>query len=105
MAPGCTPEDARVQAAKIPPTIPVILDMFQEVLNPGEQLPQTTCDVAHFLSTRGPPVASAFRRLDPKKLEAAQKEFAALEAAGIVIRSTSPWASPLNMVPKTDGSW
>jgi len=89
----------------MPTTIPAILDLFQVVLNPGMELPQTTCDVAHFLSTRGPPVASAFRRLDPEKLEAAEKEFAALEAAGVVRRSTSPWASPLHMVRKADGSW
>ena len=89
----------------MPTSIPAILDLFQEVLNPGTELPQTTCQVAHFLSTRGPPVASAFRRLDPEKLEAAQKEFTALEAAGVVRRSTSPWASPLHMVRKADGSW
>jgi hypothetical protein len=105
MAPGCTPGAVRVHPISTQPTIPVILDMFQQVLNPGELLPQTTCDVAHFLSTRGPPVASAFRQLDPEKLEVAQKEFAALEAAGIVCQSTSPWASRLHMVPKSDGSW
>ena len=61
--------------------------------------------MAHFLSTRGPPVASAFRRLDTEKLAAAKQEFAALEAARVVRRSTSPWASPLHMVRKADGSW
>jgi hypothetical protein len=34
-----------------------------------------------------------------------QEEFAALEKAGIVSRSTSSLASPLHMVPKKDGSW
>ena len=89
----------------MPTTIPAILHLFQDVLNPGKELPQTSCDVAHYLSTKGPPIASAFRRLDPEKLEAARKEFAALEAAGVVRRSTSPWASPLHMVRKADGSW
>jgi hypothetical protein len=32
-------------------------------------------------------------------------EFRSLEKAGIVRRSNSPWASPLHMVPKQDGSW
>jgi Reverse transcriptase (RNA-dependent DNA polymerase)/RNase H-like domain found in reverse transcriptase len=35
----------------------------------------------------------------------AEEEFAALEKAGILSHSTSPWASPLHMVPKKDGSW
>ena len=92
-------------AQPVPTTVPAILDLFQDVLNPGRELPQTSCEVAHFLSTRGPPVASAFRRLDTEKLAAAKKEFAALEATGVVRRSTSPWASPLHMVRKADGSW
>jgi len=37
-------------------TIPAILYFFQDVLNPGKELPQTSCEVAHFLSTSGPPI-------------------------------------------------
>jgi hypothetical protein len=54
------------------------------------------------LETRGPPIASPFRRLDTEKLAAAKAEFAALERDGII---SSPWASPLHMVKKPDGSW
>jgi hypothetical protein len=43
--------------------------------------------------------------LEGAKLEATRKEFEAMEREGIVQRSTSPWASPLHMVPKKDGSW
>ena len=42
---------------------------------------------------------------DPSKQQVAQEEFRKLEQAGIVRRSDSPWASPLHMVPKKDGSW
>jgi hypothetical protein len=55
--------------------------------------------------TTGPPIAAKFRRLDGEKLEAAKAEFRQLEADGIIQRSTSPWASPLHMVQKKDGSW
>jgi hypothetical protein len=40
-----------------------------------------------------------------EKLEIAKAEFKHLESTGIVCRSKSPWAFPLHMVPKKDGSW
>jgi len=86
-------------------SIEEILATFQDVLNPKGDLQCTSDDVAHHLQTRGPPIASKFRRLDSEKLAAAKKEFLALERAGIVRRSTSPWASPLHTVRKQDGTW
>ena len=53
----------------------------------------------------GPPVFAKACRLDAEKLESARKEFAAMEAAGVIRWSSSPWASPLHMVQKPDGSW
>ena len=75
------------------------------MLNPSKRLPDTSHGVLHHLRTSGPPISSPFRRLDAEKLAAAKAEFSALEKDGIVRRSDSPWASPLHMVRKTDGSW
>ncbi len=61
--------------------------------------------MVHHIVTTGPPIAARFRRLDGEKLEAAKAEFRQLEADGIIQRSTSPWASPLHMVQKKDGTW
>ena len=56
--------------------------------------------VEHFISTKGPPVHARPRRLCPDKAE-----FANMEAMGLIRRSSSPWASPLHMVPKASGGW
>ena len=62
--------------------------------------------VRHTVPTSpGPPVFAKARRLDTEKLESARKDFAAMESAGIIRRSSSPWLSPLHMVKKPDGSW
>ena len=88
-----------------PPAIRALLDEFPAVVGDSGRLPETTHGVVHHLRTTGPPIASPFRRLDAEKLAAAKAEFAALERDGIVRRSDSPWASPLHMVRKADGSW
>lgn len=61
--------------------------------------------VEHHISMVGPPVFARSRCLDAAKLAIAKKEFAAMERLGIAHCSDSPWASPLHMVPKADGSW
>ncbi len=67
-------------------------------------MPKLTHGVEHHIHTGShPPVFAKARSLDPQKLEIAKAEFKKLESAGI-IRSKLPWASPLHMVPKKDGS-
>ena len=88
-----------------PPNFQRLLEEFADVLNPSKRLPVTSHDVEHFLETKGPPLKQPFRRLDAEKLAAAKSEFAQLERDGIIRRSDSPWASPLHMVKKPDGSW
>ena len=59
----------------------------------------------HLFTVPGPPVYSKPRRLNPEKLSAAKEEFPAMEKAGNIRRSFSPWSSPLHMVKKKDGGW
>ena len=68
------------------------------------QRPRTVSSTS-FIETSGRPIFSKARRLDSKKLNIAKREFQHLEKLGIVRHSTSPWASPLNMVPKPGGGW
>ncbi len=77
-------------------------------MNPDKRLPPVTKNnVEHHIRVKdGPPITAKFRRLDAEKLAAAKAEFFdQLERDGIIRRSYSPWASPLHMVRKPDGSW
>ena len=84
----------------------VVLDSYPDVCSDGSGVwPRATHGVEHIIVTTGRPIKSQPRRLDPAKHKVAAEEFRALEAAGIVRLSNSPWSSPLHMVPKPDGSW
>lgn len=62
-------------------------------------------EVVHHIITSGAPVFEPPRRLHPEKLFAAKEEFKSLVEAGICQPSSSPWASPIHMVRKKDGTW
>ena len=61
--------------------------------------------VEHSITTHGPPLFAKARRLPPDKLKVARKEFSNMVSLGIIRPSSSPWASPLHMVPKNSGGW
>ncbi len=68
--------------------------------------PTPTHGVEHHIDSGShPPIFAKSRRLDPEKLQISKAEFKRLESAGIIRHSKSPWAFPLHMVPKKDGSW
>jgi hypothetical protein len=86
-------------------SLAALLDRYKGLFSTSDTLPPPSHGVEHTIVTEGPPVSAKAHRLDPAKLRIVEKEFAALEAAGIVRRSDSPWSSPLHMVRKKDGGW
>ncbi|XP_061902030.1 uncharacterized protein LOC133649214, partial [Entelurus aequoreus] len=82
-----------------------LLADFPSLITPAFSTADTKHGVEHFIPTMGPPVFARARRLDAAKSTIAKEEFATMERLGIVRHSNSPWASPLHMVPKSDGSW
>ncbi len=104
---GGTQEPPAATAAVAEPDVEVgVAGEFPEVINASKQLPRCKHKVKHVIETTcSRPVTSRYRRLPPEKLEAAKKEFAALEAQGIIEKSNSQWSSPLHMVQKADGTW
>ena len=89
-----------------PPDFRSLLSEFPELLSEDRVPDLRKHGVQHFIVTSpGPPVAAKARRLHPEKLLAAQTEFLQLEKDGVIRRSSSPWSSPLHLVPKADGSY
>lgn len=81
---------------------------FPDVFKPElRQTPGQTAKhgIFHHIQTTGAPVYSKFRRLAPAKLQAAKLAFSEMERMGLCKKAPSPWASPLHMVKKADGSW
>jgi cleavage and polyadenylation specificity factor subunit 1 len=91
--------------SKLAPDVSALLHEFLAAWNPRppDQLPGH--QVRHKIETEGQPLYAHSRRLDQVKLNAAKAEFQKMESAGIIRHSDSPWASPLHMVLKPDGSW
>ena len=82
-----------------------LLAEFSQISTPQFFQIQPKHNVQHFIVTQGPPVHSRARRLSPEKLALAKQEFNKMLDMGIIRRSSSPWASPLHLVPKPSGGW
>ena len=95
----------RLAVSSLLPAAQALLQKYPDVVSTGTTHPHPLHGISHTIETTGRPVFAKARRLDPGKLQSAKAEFQELEAAGIIRRSNSPWASPLHMVKKKDGSW
>ena len=62
-------------------------------------------DVHHYIVTHAPPVTCRPRRLNFQKEEAVNKEINLMLKQGVIRPSSSPWASPIHVVPKATGGW
>ncbi|KAJ2949987.1 hypothetical protein O0L34_g11320 [Tuta absoluta] len=81
-----------------------ILKDFPNVIRPSSLKEPSKHSVRHHIETTGPPLYAKARPLPPDKYKAAQDEFAKMMELGICQPSKSPWASPLHVVKKKDGT-
>ena len=91
--------------SKLVPDVSSLLNEFPQAWNPCPPNHLPGHQVKHKIETEGQPLYARPRCLDQVKLNASKAEFQKMESAGLIRRSDSPWASPLHMVSKPDGSW
>ncbi|BHF67350.1 hypothetical protein SprV_0301037600 [Sparganum proliferum] len=77
-----------------------ILKDYPSITKPCHFTETVQHGVKHHIVTAGQPVHARPRRLHPEKLRIAKNEFEHMMNLGIIRPSSSPWASPLHMVPK-----
>ena len=100
-------DSSRGMISGLRPTGPVesLLDQFPDVLLSKFDSVTPAHGVQHVVPTEGPPVFARPRRLEGDKLAVAKSEFQKMLSMGIIRPSSSPWASPLHVVPKPNGGW
>ena len=82
-----------------------ILQEFEEIINPNQQIGSARTNVVHHIETTGQPRYARPRRLPPDRLAMAQEEFRVMCQQGLCQPSKSAWASPLHIVRKSNGEW
>ena len=81
------------------------LSDFPSLTKPPNYTSASPVTVEHAIEVTGGPVSCKARVLSPAKYDIAKAEFDKLLQMGIIRPSSSPWASPLHVVKKADGTW
>lgn len=91
---------------KLPEEIQALLDNFSDVFSAPTQLPPCRdCDHKIPLIAGAQPVNIRPYRYSPELKTEIEKQINEMLQAGIIKPSTSPFASPIILVRKKDGSW
>ena len=91
----------------LPHTVDTLLKQYPSLTSPHQfRDGPTQSRVYHYIETgNSRPVFARARQLAPDKYDSAKAEFESMVRSGIARPSNSPWASPLHMVKKSDGTW
>lgn len=82
-----------------------ILNEFPQITRLQNTNDIPTCDAVHHIITTGHPIAQRARRLCHEKMKIVKEQFQDYIKAGICRPSSGPWASPIVIKQKKDGSW
>ena len=96
-------------AAQLPDVPPIFKEFVQGLFStPAKSSPTSIIrpQYCHSIDTvPSPPLRERVRPLSAEKLEFLKTEFKSLLDAGVIRRSSSPWASPIHIVAKNDGTF
>ena len=81
-----------------------LLEEYQDVFSKEGDPISSTSMVEHEIHTTGRPIRQPFRRQNPIIREIEQQQVKEMLRDGVIRPSSSPWASPVVMVKKKDGS-
>ncbi|XP_066591906.1 uncharacterized protein [Prorops nasuta] len=82
-----------------------LLSQYEEITKPTGRPTLKDMSFAHRIVTTGPPVFERSRKIFGERAAAAKAEINALLEAGTLRPSRSPWASPIHVAPKKDGTF
>ena len=77
---------------------------FNDVFNQGEDDLGSTPLLEHAIETHGPPLRQPYRRQNPAVRREEMAQVQQMLTSNVIRPSNSPWASPVVMVQKKDGS-
>ena len=81
-----------------------LLDEYKDVFSKEGNPISSTSLVEHEIHIEGPPIRLPFRRQNPVVRDIEQQQVKEMMCDEVIRPSTSPWASPVVMVKKKDGS-
>jgi len=100
-----TPNAQRICSLVIEPRQYITQNFPNTISGAMELNNNTRCISKHVIATLPcAPVRQRRRELSQERRTLAEEEFRQLEATGVIRRSCSPWAAPLQIVTKKDGS-
>jgi hypothetical protein len=98
--------EAGMQRATVPVEIQAVLDQYAGVFaEPTDLPPHREYDHAIALQPQAAPVNARPYRYSPLHKDEIERQVAKMLKSGIIVKSMSPFASPVLLVQKKDGEW